>query len=301
MMNVFYEKEEFIRNRVPIRLFLHYYKDDRIFTPIHWHRCLEINLTLVGEIIQCINGNYMACGPGDLCIVNSGMIHSNYSKGQQPEIQMITLQISIAFLENWLGENMVFCLPEHNREREEIKKIILKIVQESTELKAHHELRQIELIFRLLVLLSRSCIKKDTENRRQKEGGQRFKDVLDYIEKHYQEELSLDMLADKFGYSSAYLSRSFKRHIGYNFSRHLQVVRMNATIEDMGKNPEKSILNCATEHGFPNIKSFIHIFKREYGCTPSEWRKENGRKESKVLAVYVDSIPEGYADILDTF
>lgn len=273
-MVAFYEKEEFVRDPVPIRLFYHSYTDDHVFTPIHWHQSVEITLILAGETVHCIDGNNIICGPNDFCIVNSGVIHSNHTIEIQPEIRGITLQISIAFIESWLGKDVIFCIPQDTSEQMQIRDLILKIAEESRCQDEFHNLRQMELTLRLLVTLSRSCVKKDKDTPQGAGDFQRFKELLDYIEKHYQEQLSLDALADRFGYSPAYLSRSFKKHVGYNFSRHVQMIRMNAVVADMREHSDKSILNCATDHGFPNVKSFIHTFKQEYGCTPSQWRKK---------------------------
>lgn len=209
-MPAFYEKEEFVRNRVPIRLFHHNYTDNLVYTVPHWHQNVEISLTLVGEATHCIDRTDIVCGPGDLCIVNSGVSHSNHTKSRQPEIQAITLQISLAFLESWLGKDLIFYLPQEPSELEEMRTLILAIAEESREQKEYHELRQMELTFRLMVLLSRYCRKEEKNSRQGKRDLQHFKGLLDHIENHYREPLSLEALADRFGYSPTYLSRSFK-------------------------------------------------------------------------------------------
>lgn len=298
-MPAFYEKEEFVQSRVPIRLFHHNYADDLVYTVPHWHRSVEINLTLVGEATHCIGTNNVVCGPGDLCIVNSGVIHSNHAKNRQPEIQAITLQFSLAFLESWLGKDLIFCLPQEPSKLEEMRDLILILAEESRDQKEYRELRQMELAFRLMGLMSRYCLKKEGNSQQVKKDLQHFKGLLEHIETHYQEPLSLNALADRFGYSSSYLSRSFKKHIGCNFSQHIRMVRMNATVADMRNHPDKSILDCAEDHGFPNVKSFIHIFKQEYGCTPSEWRKKNTKGQAKTSMIYIDAVPEAYASLED--
>lgn len=285
-MKGLYEQEHFVRNPVPIRIFRHRYINDRMFTVSHWHRSVEIGLTLSGEVWQTVGENSFLTGPGDLYLVNSGVLHANRCETNQAEIFAITLQISIDFLEQWMGEQLWFHLPESSEGRQEIREILTELAEPEHYSEEQLPLRQMELIFRLMGVLRPWCEPFDAG--RQKPSMLHFQEVLDYIETHAAEELSLALLADQFGYSASYLSRAFKNYVGDNFHRHLQVVRLNLAVRAMREHPEWSILTCAEENGFPNVKSFINIFKEEYGCTPSEWRKTADRTQSGVSIITVE-------------
>lgn len=51
-----YEKEEYIYNQIPIRIYNHSIEKEEIHTPLHWHRSIEIDLVLEGRIILKIDG-----------------------------------------------------------------------------------------------------------------------------------------------------------------------------------------------------------------------------------------------------
>ena len=275
-MRAFYEQEAFVRDPVPIRVFRHHYVNDRMFTIEHWHQSVELTLMLKGTIVHTLNNQSMVSGPGELCIVNSGVIHSNHCSETQPEIDAVTVQISISFLEQWMGKGVFLNVPSDPGDREEVNRIIEDLGTEDDGPEEFRLLNRLDKVFHLMVLLSHDCERVEKRNRLQEEGLEHFKEVLDYVETHYEEDLSLEVLAEKFGYSPSYLSRVFKKHVGNNFYRHLQAVRLQAAITDLRQHPEKSILDCALDHGFPNVKSFIHFFKQELGVTPSEWRKQAG-------------------------
>ena len=55
-MSELYESEDFIYNRIPIRIFNHCFDGIEIFTPTHWHRNIEFNLVTCGRIRRIVDG-----------------------------------------------------------------------------------------------------------------------------------------------------------------------------------------------------------------------------------------------------
>ena len=94
--------------------------------------------------------------------------------------------------------------------------------------------------------------------------------VKKYVEEHYQEELSLDILADKMEISPKYLSRVFKQIIGINLSEYLMYIR----IENAKKMllTDMNINEIMERVGINNRTTFTRSFKRLEGITPNEYR-----------------------------
>lgn len=94
--------------------------------------------------------------------------------------------------------------------------------------------------------------------------------IRSFIDEHYSEELSLDILADKMGVSSKYLSRVFKQAMVMNLSDYLCFVRVEKTKEllltDM---PLNQIMESV---GIFNRTTFTRMFRRWEGISPSEYR-----------------------------
>lgn len=274
-----YEAEEYIYHQIPMRIYNHEIEKEEIHTPLHWHRSIEINLVLEGRIILKIDGKSQRMKKGDWNIVNSGELHSNTWVEREDTYKGITLLISKSFLDTWLKEDAYLTYPEDVAGQERIRETVEKIGRIKKESASFYQLELMEHLFLLIKLLGEYCVREDIENRGRKlKGINNIKSIINYIDEHYKETLSLAGVAAEFNYSPAHLSRLFKEHIGYNFYEYLQDVRLMNAIELLKKSENILMIDCAMESGFPNVKSFISTFKKEYNCTPSEWRKAKSGK-----------------------
>lgn len=98
--------------------------------------------------------------------------------------------------------------------------------------------------------------------------------VARYIDQNYRQTLSLNDLAGRFYLSPPYLSRLFKQFYGTTFSDYLMNIRLqNCLTELTGKST--SIETLSARYGFPNSRSFISHFKKKFGATPGQYRKQH--------------------------
>ncbi len=97
------------------------------------------------------------------------------------------------------------------------------------------------------------------------------KDISDYIDNHYKEDLSLQDVASVLGYSDVYFCRIFKQNFGRNFITYLNNYRIDRAKELLA-DPEINIKDISTEAGYRDANYFTRVFKRIVGTTPSEYR-----------------------------
>jgi len=102
----------------------------------------------------------------------------------------------------------------------------------------------------------------------------RLSQIIDYMEKNYDQMITLEEVAKKFFLSTGYLSRYFKQKMGMGFSRFLMNLRLNHSIKDLLYTTD-SISQIAMNNGFPNTKSFSTLFKEVYGTTPHVYRENH--------------------------
>ncbi len=88
-----------------------------------------------------------------------------------------------------------------------------------------------------------------------------------------QKNISLEDMADEYNVSYYYLSRSFKKNIGENYTDFLLKVRLNKAV-DLIINTDKMITDIAEESGFSNIKSFNNAFRKIFSISPTDFRKK---------------------------
>ena len=93
--------------------------------------------------------------------------------------------------------------------------------------------------------------------------------LLQYIDEHFAENISLQDAAEKVFFSTAYCSRFFKEKMGKNFSDYLLDVRMKHAVKLLRAN--KKITDIGKECGYRNASYFARVFREYYNCTPSEY------------------------------
>lgn len=98
-------------------------------------------------------------------------------------------------------------------------------------------------------------------------------DVLDYINTHYSQDISLSELAAKLYVNQSYLSREFKKSTGYSLVKFIASKRIREARELL-QNTSLSVANIATNVGYNNITHFHFVFKNETGITPKTFRRQ---------------------------
>lgn len=94
-----------------------------------------------------------------------------------------------------------------------------------------------------------------------------------FIRQHYDENITLNLLAEQFFLHPNYLSRLFKEKTGKNFIEYLTQVRMEKVKELLGGSNRKIIDICAMA-GYDNPRYFSKAFKQYTGMTPREYREK---------------------------
>lgn len=102
--------------------------------------------------------------------------------------------------------------------------------------------------------------------------------IESYVEDNYGNiNLSMNDISDQVNMSSAYLGRLFKQVTGNTFSEYLTKFRLNKACYLL-RNTELTINDISDQVGFTNSSYFYIIFKKNLECTPSQYRKQYGRK-----------------------
>lgn len=100
-----------------------------------------------------------------------------------------------------------------------------------------------------------------------------FVELLQYLQQHYCEKITLDDLSAHFGYNKYYISKVFNRYVNMNFSEFVNSMRCHHAVELLVNN-ETSITDIASESGFESLRSFHRSFQKFFDCTPSEYRRQ---------------------------
>jgi YesN/AraC family two-component response regulator len=104
--------------------------------------------------------------------------------------------------------------------------------------------------------------------------------ALNYVRKHYHQDLTLDSVAKPLNITGGYLSTYFKEKTGKNFIDYVHEVRIREA-KRMLLVTDLKIQDIAIRSGYPYLNSFNRIFKKMTGMSPREYRKFHARAENE--------------------
>ncbi len=96
--------------------------------------------------------------------------------------------------------------------------------------------------------------------------------VEQYIKEHYDQLLSLDLLAEKAFRTPHYLSSIFIQEKGIGINKYIKNIRMEKARELL-KNTNMKISDICERVGYGSVSYFCRSFRNEYGVTPEQYRR----------------------------
>lgn len=169
--------------------------------------------------------------------------------------------------------------PDSNRIKE-----ILQIMKEELNTKTSGSLTIIRLrLLEILVLLSRisnqeqhtSFTKKSSSNARDNEMKLLIKDINQYLLQHYNEKISTSVLANVFNISVRHLNRVYKEYTGLTITEMIHQIRIDKAKYYL-KHSDEKVINVAMKIGYDDPAFFSHLFRRKVGCSPGNYKRNNG-------------------------
>ena len=107
-------------------------------------------------------------------------------------------------------------------------------------------------------------------------------DMIDYIEKNYPQELSLELLGEKFHMNGVYLGQIFKKETGQTFLKYLTNVRISEA-KRLLREENSTVAETAQMVGYRTSQYFSQIFMRNVGMKPQEYKKQRKEKRQKTF------------------
>lgn len=239
----------------------------------------QLLICTAGKGRLIIEGKEHIISKGDVFFTKKNIPHEYYGITQPWSIQWIVFDgTSVGALFNQLDI--------YNYAIFEIQSLqnILKIfddimaILQSNNLKKHIE--SSILIYALITKLSYFKRMSDAIESKSKKQ-ESYENILNYIEKHYAQDLSLASLSEKFDLSSYYICRLFKEFNKTGLITHLTQYRISMAKTHLLLTPTASIKSIAAQIGFSNSSYFISTFKKFEGMTPLMFRQVYGHSATK--------------------
>ena len=265
---------------LPFKVFLFEGGEGNYFRDKHWHRSIELFAVYEGALKFYLNEEIFPLGTGKFMLVNSNEIHSVDSP--EPN-RTIVRQIPLKTFEDYYtGEQFIRFTHDPLPRDGQVMKLIGDIFEACEERACGYEMKAKGLYYMLLYLLVTEYRETDVTPDMVKwhKKLNRLSLIADYIKENYASELSLEALAEIFGYSPTYLSRMFQKYAGINYKSYLQSIRVERAFQELA-NTEHTISETAMNNGFPNSKALAKAFQKKYGMLPSEYRGMQRQKKTR--------------------
>ena len=294
-MNFFYQSR--------VESFSSFLSNDNTY-PAHLHRQVEIMFVISGELEICMEEQVYPLKEGDISVTFPDKIHSLNT----PETSRVLLMVfDVDFLQDFrtafteylpdypilntsnltehgrnalswlisLSKNMpatadmpdINDLPSHP-----VVSDTTKIVDEQNDISPNLLYTKSYLtifltdIFSYLKLSKRNtCTDRNI-----------CENILIYLDKHFQENVSLESTAKELGISKFYLSQIFSNKLHTSFPSYVTARRLDYA-EKLLTTTTKSVTDIALEAGFSSSRTFFRSFQDAYQTTPHQYRKNHNK------------------------
>lgn len=249
--------------------------------PTHWHTPVEIVMPLENGYNIICNDILFHLRVGDIIIIAPGALHKIYAEHGRRIIFQADMKFMNAFkdFESFFSfmQPAIMITPE---DYPTIHEDAVRLVTECRdEYFSNAPLRDASIcskLLQMLVMISRVYTTQpnkftDIKPNKQQEYIEKFISICDYINQHCTEDLTLDDMADRVGFSKYHFSRLFKEFTNVSFYKYLNGKRI-AYAEKLLLDPEINVMEAAVRSGYNSISAFMRMFKIIKNCTPTEFR-----------------------------
>lgn len=251
----------------------------------HWHNEIEFIVIKKGEGIISVDLTPHHVKAGDIIIVFSGQLHSIEQKNNLiMEYENILFQPSLlkSAGQDYCNDSLIQPLfakktdvfpviTNTSANYKEISAQIAHIDQLCDACPYGYQLAVKGYLFHILFLLISDCEESISKSSKQK-SVEKLKQILSYIADNYQNNISIEDIANYCFYSKSYFMKFFKEAMGMSFIQYLNDYRLDIAAKLL-LNTSDNILDIAIRTGFDNLSYFNRCFKKKYGIAPGAYRR----------------------------
>ncbi|MCI9493881.1 MAG: AraC family transcriptional regulator [Lachnospiraceae bacterium] len=268
----------------PIQKYITSFSPEYPVLTTHWHEEAEFTLILSGTGTYHIELTEYGIGPEDLIFIPPLALHS----ASAPE-GLSLLSETYVFHMNYLGGNSTdICSTKYLQPLAHHEMVLPSVIKPGHP--SYLSLRKIfgqisnlyqgenpgyELALKALLLQMIFLLLQFKETAPAFDGAnaahsEKLKTVLDYLELHYMDAITVSGLAGLCYFSEYHFMRFFKKHMNMTCMEYLINLRLEKAVELL-EDENASILEVSLSVGFHNLSYFHRAFKKKYHMTPGEF------------------------------
>lgn len=258
----------------------HYSSNDIASISLHHHDFYECYLFISGDVTYLIEGKTYHLKPEDIILVNSKELHQAIINNKETVYERIVLWIDKGFLKRLSSEEVDLsrCFEDGDRKnvlrgdiefQQNIKTLLNKLINLENYSGIGRELLYKSYITEIMVHLNNLAFNEGVHLSTDMKKSNLIDGIIDYINSHLDEDITIDDLAEKFYLSKFHLLREFKKHTGTTIHRYIVQKKLIEAKELILR--EIPITEVYRQCGFGDYSNFFRAFKNEYGVTPKQF------------------------------
>lgn len=249
---------------------------------LHHHDFYELYYLKSGDVTYTIESRLYKVLPGDILLISPRELHQVHIQAEHSAYERYVLWVSPQMIQrlstaqtdlsqaldpNWPHYGNQLRLQKADQKR--ILSLLEQLYVESREKVYGSDLLMESLLTQILVSINRLALQDGCHLEDIYRSSKTVSEVISYINLHYSEPLSLELLADKFFVSKYHLSHEFQRQVGTSVGRYIQKKRVQIAryLLMQGSKPN----SVSSLVGFGDYTGFYRAFKAEYGISPRDF------------------------------
>ncbi|MBQ9198340.1 MAG: AraC family transcriptional regulator [Clostridia bacterium] len=277
----------------------------------NWHKEIELLCVMRGSVEVCAGTDIFELGEDDLLLINANVGHATLSRSLDSVIMLVRIDPSFFKKAYPDFEHRRIRLYSQQSNRNEnrfsalrscmARMMLAKLSDDGLSAFAYDGALY-TLAWRLLRDFQpeeqAAAVFSDKENESNVHG------MIQYLEQHYRQRITLQDMARQWNYSTTYASQLFKEYVGINFYDYLTRIRLRQATRDLSET-QKKIVDIAAENGFQDLKSFNTKFREMFGRSPSDYRRslaeEHIRYDATFKKIFITTEDEGVMEKLRAY
>lgn len=255
--------------------------------PYHYEHCYQILFVISGKIQYQVKEKYYEVTKGGVVVLNT--LEDHTLKVLEYPYERYIIQINPTFFQQEIrypelvavfvkrSSDFSHHLKINNTTWEYLYAICSSMEKEFVERKPYWELCVGADIRRMFTTLYRECSDSFSKLKIGSGASTAYK-VLNYLDHHYLEEISVDRIAAVLFLNKHYIAHVFKDETGCSLMEYVISLRMNKA-KALLIETDKRISDIALECGYTDFTYFTKQFKKRTGYSPSIFRKRHYEKE----------------------
>ncbi|MEE1155037.1 MAG: AraC family transcriptional regulator [Acutalibacteraceae bacterium] len=252
----------------------------------HWHNEVEIMVFTKGTCLNTIDNTEVYMNENDILFVPSQSIHYGQSTSKEIEVHTLVFPIDVLCPQSRSSSVMKYFTPFINRTAQipyiirttdkgydDLFFAIKTLIDIIKNKPPCFELQIINWLTKYFIeLYTNGYVNTKPHNAIADKNYIAVRDAIKYIENNYSQQLSVEDLAYNAGFSKSRFMSIFKEYTNTTCKKYINQYRLDQS-QAMLRDTNNTVLNIAISCGYNNISLYNREFKKVYGITPLEYRK----------------------------